>query len=417
MTKVVKIMTIFLFCFLVLAQEQSQINNLQEAINQRQIELLKRKAEIEQIEIDLGTDRLELDAKILARDKLSSELAKLQAEQKILEAEVKRLTASIDNRDLEINVLESQFEKLREQVRNLLRQLYRANGNRFSQAFSEVLSLHDIQVKNYYLKLLSERDLNLINRLEEQTNTLVETQSLQRAHLNEAKQKSDELAQNQILLAEKKEELDNIIAGLESSREGRLALRAAKLKDEARIEENIARAQTDIAELKRQLEEKKRQATRAQTDKDKRENAQAINKLESQIAARQKELPELKSSYIYPIENPALTSEYGSNGFYGLALAAVRGGAPVYAAQAGVVQDVINMGANDGYMVTILHADGITTAYLNLQNPTQVKIGNTVSQKQLLGYLGGGSLTKSNILKFFTYNAGNPVDPSKILGF
>lgn len=417
MNLVIRVLIIILLCFGVLAQEQSQIEDLQAAINQRKIELLKRKSEIEQIEIDLGETKLELDAKIADRDKISKELSILQEDQKTLEQEIKQLSASIDNRDLEIEVMESQFEKLRSQVRDLLRYLYRSNGNRFSHAFLEVNSLHDAQVKNYYLKLLSERDLELIHNLEKQTNILVETQNLQRSHLNEARQKTEELGKNALLLAEKKAELDNIIAGLESTREGRLALRARKLKDETRIENSIARAKTDISDLKRQLEEKKRQAAQAQTEKDRRENTQAINKLQSQIAARQKELPELNSSYIYPIESPALSSKYGNNGFYGLALAAVRAGAPVFAAQAGVVQDVINMGANDGYMVTILHADGITTAYLNLQNPTQVKIGNTVSQNQTIGYLGGGSLTKSNVLKFFTYNGGNPVDPAKILGF
>ncbi len=416
MRKYLGIIVVIVSVFVAFAQEQSDLANLQAAIEQRKNELLERQSEIKQIESELGDSKLELDAKIAARDMLSNELSELQAEIKILEAEITSLSNSIDNRDIEISVLESQFEKLRIQVSNLLRYLYRSNGTRFSQAFSQVNSLHDIQVKNYYLKLLSKRDLELIDKLEKQTNTLVETQQLQRQQLNQAKQKREDLANKQLQLVEKQKELESLITELESSQKGRLALRASKLKEQAKIEASIAQSQKDLAELKRQLEEKKRQAARAQSEKDKRENAQAISKLESQIAARQKELPELNSSYIYPIENPSLQTKYGK-GFYGLALAASRAGAPVFAAQAGVVQDVTNMGANDGYMVTILHADGITTAYLNLQNPVQVEIGNTVKQKQTIGYLGGGSLTKSNILKFFTYNGGNPVNPAKILGF
>jgi len=412
-----------LFYFLILivivhAQEAEQIDGLKEAIVQRQQLLEERQNQIADIEKELGNSYKSLQKKIADRDRISQELKELKDKKNKIVSEIKQLNASIENRRQEILVLVSRLEKRKLEAASLLKYLYRTRGGQFSQVFAKTKTLHDLRIRNYYLRLLSERHKAIIEDLKMQTLELARAQELQTQQLNEMKQKENELLEAKTLLEQKKLNLENLIAELKGSREGQLALKADLLKEQQNIENAIARAQASIEELKKQLEEKKRAAARASNEKTRQENQRAIVKLESEIAARQKDLPALNSSYVYPVENPSLINKFDKGGFSGLALAADFAAAPVFAVQSGVVQDIVNMGANDGYMITILHADGITSAYLNLQQKVQVKIGETVMQKQIVGFLGGGSLTKPNVLKFYTYNSnGVPVNPGKILGF
>jgi murein DD-endopeptidase MepM/ murein hydrolase activator NlpD len=99
-------------------------------------------------------------------------------------------------------------------------------------------------------------------------------------------------------------------------------------------------------------------------------------------------------------------------------LRAATSGAAVKAVQPGNIIQVSPISANDGYIVVIQHAGGLTTAYVNLQENPPVQIGQQVAQGAVIGYVGGG--LQPDILKFFTRveknGIGTYVDPAELLG-
>ena len=122
------------------------------------------------------------------------------------------------------------------------------------------------------------------------------------------------------------------------------------------------------------------------------------------------------SDYGFPVPNPTISSRYGFENNSYLALRANAANAAVTAIEAGVVSRVTLLSANDGYLVTVLHGNDLVVSYTNLQPPL-VTVGQRVNKGHLLGYLGGGTLVPSDVLKLWVQVGNTFVDPQARLGF
>lgn len=124
--------------------------------------------------------------------------------------------------------------------------------------------------------------------------------------------------------------------------------------------------------------------------------------------------------YALPLPNPSILSRFGEQGS-GIILRTSQPGEAVYSVQSGIITEMSKFSANDGYIVTIEHANKVSTTYLNLQAVPLVKVGDKVSKHQIIGYLGGGTLTPANVLKFFASEYQNGrfsfIDPASLLHF
>jgi murein DD-endopeptidase MepM/ murein hydrolase activator NlpD len=88
--------------------------------------------------------------------------------------------------------------------------------------------------------------------------------------------------------------------------------------------------------------------------------------------------------------------------------------------QAGTVAGVTYLGANLGYMLVLQHEGGLTTIYVNLRQPL-VELYESVKQGDVVGYLGGGTLQRNDVLQFYAQRAGSGtqafIDPAPLLGW
>ncbi|WP_369904079.1 peptidoglycan DD-metalloendopeptidase family protein [Enterococcus faecium] len=105
-----------------------------------------------------------------------------------------------------------------------------------------------------------------------------------------------------------------------------------------------------------------------------------------------------KNGYIVPLKNYTISSPFGARDgeFHrGLDLAAAQG-EPIYASQAGTIIKA-EYHPSWGNYVAIEHEDGTTTLYAH-QQEYQVKVGDTVEQGQIIGYVGStGNSTGSHL--------------------
>lgn len=131
--------------------------------------------------------------------------------------------------------------------------------------------------------------------------------------------------------------------------------------------------------------------------------------------------PEISSAgYKVPIRNYTISSPYGNRGseFHrGLDMAA-RQGEPIHAAKSGIVI-MAEYHNSWGNVVAIQHEDGSTALYAH-QQQYAVKVGDKVSQSQLIGYVGStgnstGSHLHFELCRDSSLSQGMLVDPQTVL--
>lgn len=126
------------------------------------------------------------------------------------------------------------------------------------------------------------------------------------------------------------------------------------------------------------------------------------------------------SGYKIPLQNYTISSVFGNrNGEFhrGLDMAAAQG-ERIYAVKSGRVIKA-EFHTSWGNYVAIQHEDGTTALYAH-QQQSIVKVGNTVSQSQIIGYVGNtgnstGSHLHFELCKDSSLSQGMLVDPQSVL--
>lgn len=112
--------------------------------------------------------------------------------------------------------------------------------------------------------------------------------------------------------------------------------------------------------------------------------------------------------FIWPLPSAGrVTTEFGgtqnvngiiSTGHKGIDIA-IAGGTPIYAAHNGTVAATTGH-SSYGNVVMIDNGDGISTLYAHMQGPAIVGVGQTVTQGQVIGYVGSTGNSSGNHLHF-----------------
>lgn len=394
---------------------------LESEIAQYERLLEQRSAEIATIEAELGETAAVLQQRIRERDNVSAQIADLRAQRTQLRAEIEQLEADLADTALEIERILADLDSLLERISALLVNLYTQGNTRYAAALSAASSYHDFQVRSHYLTLLTQQDVNLVNELNDTRAELLAAQQRQRDQLQAQAAAEENLRVNEEQLVVQQNTLAGIISELESTQAGQRAQQQALLQAQNEIESALGslagRLEAEIARLIAEEERLQREA--AQAFLEERERSNLLRQAEdtrTRIENLTEPLLPTTSDYGFPVPGPTIASRFGQDNNSYLALRAANSNAPVTAIEAGVVQTVMLVSANDGYMVAILHGNDLLVSYTNLQQPL-VTPGTRVSKGQLLGYLGGGTLVRPDILKLWVMVGNTFVDPQARLGF
>ena len=149
--------------------------------------------------------------------------------------------------------------------------------------------------------------------------------------------------------------------------------------------------------------------------------SQEADDIEAQIRDLETPVDLGSGDFTLPFAKPQLVSAFSEGGASQILLKAERPGTAVHAVKGGTVWRIQKISANTGYLVAILSGTDLITGYSNLQYPDSLEIGDDVEQGEIIGYLGGGTLTPSDTLQF---RMGTPqgsgavwYDPAPYLGF
>ena len=386
------------------AVDSTKKQTLESDIQQAQSQLDARKQEIQDITAKLGATAQELQAKIRQRDAVNKELSDLRAQQAKLGDQLATLEDQRSQTEAKIADLNQQLDALKGRIKALLLNLYQQRVARYANSLARSRTLHQFQVNNYYLSLLSKQDVAVINQLDSVLGQLKDAQSQLAQQMAALKAKQAEIAQNAADRETKRKQLEAVIADLQKTKEGQLAQKQALLQEQNQIATNLQdlnqQLDAEIARLKKQEEEARAAAASYARDRAKQlkyqQQADAARARLDALTAPSKPLP---TGFVLPLDKGKIVSRFGEGNNSYIAIKAAVPNAAVRSVQAGKVVAISYLGANFGYMVAVQHGGGLTTVYTNLRTPV-VKLYDSVDQGQVLGYLGGGTLS-NDLLPFY----------------
>ena len=214
-------------------------------------------------------------------------------------------------------------------------------------------------------------------------------------------------------------DVENAKAALESARAEQVDAKTALDAQKAELDAKVTTIKTLIAEL----EAKQDQYESKLDDLDSQ-----IRAMDDKIAAKEKEYERqiaagqiqfnTGSGYVWPLDGCyVLTSLYGNrihpitgkpNSHLGIDVRASYG-TPIKAARGGVVT-TSTYNSSYGNYVVVSHGNGDSTRYAHMSSRA-VKEGQTVSQGQILGYVGSTGSSTGNHLHFEVFIGGSRTDP------
>jgi len=356
----------------------SLIDDLREEIEQKA-------QEIKQLEEQAAAYKKELESAQAQKNTLQNQLSIIQSRIKKLRNDIYITTAKIDNASLKIEELsldidekQNEIDKRKDSIAVMIQALYEYDQESLIEIILIKDSFSEFLNQVHYLELLQEnvhKDLvalqDLKRELEEQK-TQVEYQRSQLYALN------NQLYSQKRIVDEEKKEKDYLL-------------------------------------IKTKGEEKQYQSLLDETLRKQQEIQQEIFELEDKLRMTidPNLLPEARSGVLsWPLDG-ILTQGYGytpyskrlyKSGFHNGIDIASSYGEPIRAARNGTILAIGSCGRYAyGNWIAVKHDNALTTFYAHLSGYAPLKVGDSVSRSQIIGYEGSTGYSTGPHLHFGVY--------------
>ena len=365
---------------------------------------------------------------------IQEELDVLKDENKEIQAEINAIRSQYDANASEIQDLVNTKTAIDQEISLLNEQII--NTNEQIAAYSQMIAdtQDQLDIAQFTLNGLNEKHKLRIRAMEEE-GTVSYWEVIFEANsfidmLDRITMMQEIAAADRARLQEMRDVAAEVTAAKEELETGKSELEQTRVQlDTAQAELNEKREESD--EILRKLAEKQEEF-QAMLD----ESEAAQDALMREIAAKEKELKEAKyeeelaklalqgqnppssAGWLTPVSGYTLTSPFGMRlhpvlGYYrmhnGIDMACAQG-TPIYATRAGKVTTASYQAGGAGYYVSINHLDGFSSIYMHMTHYV-VSAGQTVSQGQLIGYVGSTGISTGPHLHFGISYAGTYVNP------
>ena len=405
--------------------DSAELRALEQDLQRYQQLLEARSSDLQDIEAALGSTAAALQQRVRERDAVSEQLAQRRREREEILGQIAVLEAERADTEERIAILEQRIGELQERVQDLLLSLYKQRGRRSAAGLVASETFHEMRVRNHYLGLLSQQDADVLNELDSVLVSLGAERDRLAQQLTQLGAAEVELAQAEADLESAQARLAQVITELNATQAGQLVQQQALMQEQSQIEATIgmvsSQREREIARLREEERQAREAAAQFAQDRDRRlEQERIADQARARADALAAPLAPNASGFIRPFDEATLISRFGDGNNSYLGIRAPVENAAVRAVQTGLVAGITYLGANLGYMLVLQHSGGLTTIYVNLRQPL-VELNESVTQGAVLGYLGGGTLTRNDVLQFYAQRAGSGsqafIDPAPLLGW
>ena len=365
---------------------------------------------------------------------IQSELNALKDENKTIQAEINAIQGQYDANASEIqtlvnkkNAIDQEISLLNAQVQNLNDQI-----TAYSQLIADAQD--ELEIAQFTLNGLNEKHKLRIRAMEEEgtvsywevifeansftdmldrINMMQEIAASDQSRLEEMRQAAADVKAAQEEMTLGKAEMEASSAALEESQ----AAMEIKRTESDEILRELAKKQDEFQIMLDESEALQDALMRDIAAKEKElANAKYEEKLAAQAAACG--APASNATWRTPVSGYTLTSPFGmrvhpvtgvNKMHNGIDMACAQG-TPIYATRAGTVTTASYQAGGAGYYVSINHLDGFSSIYMHMTHYV-VSAGQSVSQGQLIGYVGSTGISTGPHLHFGISYAGSYVNP------
>lgn len=365
---------------------------------------------------------------------IQKELDSLKDENKAIQAEINAIQRKYDANASDIQVLVDQKNAVDQEIALLNAQIININDQ--LSAYGQLIADAQDQLDNAEERLneLSRKHKERIRAMEEEGtlsywDVLFEASSF--TDLLDRLNMVDEIAaSDQRRLGEMRETADLVESNRNELEKGKAELEETRVQL-ADTQASLEIKRTESDDILRELI-KKQEEFQLLLD----ESEAAQDDLMRSIAAKEKELsaakyeehlaklalqgqnPPSNATWRTPVSGYTLTSPFGmrkhpvlgTNRMHNGIDMACASGTPIYATRAGTVTTASYQAGGAGNYVSINHGDGFASIYMHMTHYV-VYAGQTVTQGQLIGYVGSTGISTGPHLHFGISYAGTYVNP------
>lgn len=334
------------------------------------------KSDWEQAEKELSEEKEKYEQIESSKDKAQAQKQSLKNQQSIILDQISQSIEQINQKELEISNQEQVIAEKQAEIderwgdfKDRMQAMQVMHDSGAVAMITSAQSLYDLLTFSTTLQQVSEKDTEVLEEMNQQKAEL-------EAEKQELEQAMAELESAKAALEDKSDQLSANIQAQDAT--------ISKLDADAKAQEQVVEEKQKIAD-----------AAEAAYEQWVQQNASSG----SGVCAE---------GFIWPLPGAGrVTTEFGadqwvngvfSSGHKGLDIA-IAGGTPIYAAHNGTV--VATTGHwTYGNVVMIDNGDGISTLYAHMQSAAIVSVGQTVTQGQVIGYVGSTGNSSGNHLHF-----------------
>ena len=330
----------------------------------------------EQAEKELSEEKEKYEQIESSKDKAQAQKQSLKNQQSIILDQISQSIEQINQKELEISNQEQVIAEKQAQIderwgdfKDRMQAMQVMHDSGAVAMITSAQSLYDLLTFSTTLQQVSEKDTEVL----------------------------EEMNQQKAELEAEKQELEQAMAELESAK--------AALEDKSdQLSANIQAQDATISKL--DAAAKAQEQVVAEKQKLADEAEAAYEQWVQQNASSGSGV--CAEGFIWPLPGAGrVTTEFGadqwvngvfSSGHKGIDIA-IAGGTPIYAAHNGTVAATTGHWSY-GNVVMIDNGDGISTLYAHMQSAAIVSVGQTVTQGQVIGYVGSTGNSSGNHLHF-----------------
>jgi len=366
---------------------------------QIQKEINALKAENAEIQRQIDAIQAQFDANY-------SEMEDMVAQKNAIDQEMTLLNSKIETTNAQISAYSQLIADTQEEL-----DLAQENLQAISQAHRERVRVMEEEGRLTYWEVIFEA--NSFTDLLDRITMIEEINAADRRRIEQMRVAADIVNATQMNLETEKISLEETRTQLEADEAKLKAKRAQSdallVQLEEKAEEfELLMAESEILqeELMQEIAEKESELKEAKYD-------EYLAKL-----AKEGNNPPSSATWVTPVSGYRLTSAFGMRKHPVLGVVRMHNGidmacatgTPIYATRAGTVTRTAYQAGGAGNYVSINHLDGFSSIYMHMTHYV-VSAGQTVSQGQLIGYVGNTGISTGPHLHFGISYAGTYVNP------
>lgn len=387
---------ITVFCSLSPTVRAATTSEIKEAINDLKVENAVIQAQIDSVRSQYNANATEIQALVDKKNAVDQQIALLHDQILNINEQLRIYSQMIADTQERLDEANLKLEWLNRQYKERIRAMEENGEITYWQVIFQSSSFTDMLDRMNMVDEIAAADTQRLADLQVASANVAENQRILSEEMLDLQDTREQLESSEEMLKVKRTESDDILRDLISQQSEFQAL----LDESEALQSDLM---TEIAEKQRELQA-------------------AQYKEELVKMALKGENPPSNATWIEPVSGYTISSPFGyrksptagASTYHKGVDMACPSGTPIYATRAGTVTVASYQAGGAGYYVSINHGDGFASIYMHMTRYVVSK-GQSVTQGQLIGYVGSTGISTGPHLHFGVSYGGTYVNPMAYL--